>query len=89
MASCAVCFTRKNYHPIISGQDAYEQIRTVPGHVSCLMVTTPDGNTVNLVVQQGSCNVPATYQALMNYLCSEYIGVFMDVYLDDIMILFK
>ena len=41
---------------------------------------------VSLVVQQGDCNVPATYQALMNYLISEYVGVFMDVYLDDIII---
>ena len=42
---------------------------------------------VSLVVQQGDCNAPATYRALVNYLfSSEYIGVFMDVYLDDITI---
>ena len=78
--------TRKKYRSIIDGQDAYEQIRIVPEHVSRSAVTTPDGNMVSLVVQQGDCNAPATYQALMNYLFSEYIGVFMDVYLDDIII---
>ena len=49
-------------------------------------VTTPDGNMVSFVIQIGDCNAPATYQALMNHLFSEYIGRFMDVYLDDIVI---
>ena len=68
----------KKYHSIIDEQDAYEQIRIIPEHVPRTAVTTPDGNMVSLVVQQGDCNAPATYQALMNYLFSEYIGVFMD-----------
>ena len=37
-------------------------------------------------MQIGDCNAPATYQALMNYIFSPYIGVFMDVYLDDIVV---
>ena len=45
-----------------------------------------DGNMVSLVVQQGDCNAPATYQALMNHIFGEHIGIFMDVYLDDIVI---
>ena len=49
-------------------------------------MTTPDGNMVSLVAQQGDCNAPATYQALMNHLFSSYIGRFMDIYLDDIVI---
>ena len=53
-----------------------------PEHVSRSMVTTPDGNMVSQVIQIGDCNAPATYQALMNH----YIGRFMDIYLDDIMI---
>jgi hypothetical protein len=47
---------------------------------------TPEGNMVSLVLQQGDCNAPATYQALMNFLFSSYIGRFMDIYLDDIVI---
>jgi hypothetical protein len=34
----------------------------------------------------GDCNAPATYQALMNHIFSPYIGRFLDVYLDDIII---
>ena len=47
---------------------------------------TPDGNMVSHVVQQGDCNTPATYQALMNHFFGEFIGIFMDVYLNDIII---
>ena len=46
----------------------------------------PDGNMVSLVVQQGDCNAPAMYQALMNHIFGMYIRIFMDVYLDDIII---
>jgi len=77
---------RKLYRSMIDGQDAYEQIRVIPEHVSRMAVTTPDGNMVSLVVQQGDCNAPATYQALMNHIFGEHIGIFMDVYLDDIII---
>ena len=41
---------------------------------------------ISLVIQQGDCNAPATYQALMNYLFSSYLGRWMDVYLDDIVV---
>lgn len=76
-------------HKYVSSLDrcnAYEQIRIVPEHVERSAVTTPNGNIVSLVLQQGDCNGPATYQSLMNHLFSAYIGVFMDVYLDDIYI---
>ena len=67
-------------------KSAYEQMRIIPKHIGRTTVTTLDGNMVSLVVQQGDCNAPATYQALMNHLFSAYIGRFMDVYLDDIVI---
>ena len=67
-------------------KSAYEQIRIVPAHVEQSAVTTPDGNMVSLVAQQGDCNAPATYQALMNHIFSAYVGRFMDIYLDDIVI---
>jgi hypothetical protein len=37
-------------------------------------------------MQQGDYNAPGTYQALMNHIFANHIGVFMDVYLDDIII---
>jgi hypothetical protein len=50
------------------------------------LFTTPDGTMINHVMQIGDCNAPATYQSLMNHIFAPYIGVFMDVYLDDIVI---
>ena len=67
-------------------KNAYENIRIIPEHVPQTTVTTPDGNMVRNVVQQGDCNAPATHQALMNHIFSPYIGRFMDIYLDDIVI---
>jgi hypothetical protein len=78
--------SRCKFRSLIDGQDAYEQIRIIPEHVPRSAVSTPDGNMVSLVLQQGDCNAPATYQTLMNYLFGDYIGRFMDVYLDDIII---
>jgi Reverse transcriptase (RNA-dependent DNA polymerase) len=60
--------------------------RIVPKHVDWSTVTTPDRNIVSQVIQIGDCNAPATYQALMNHLFLLYIGRFMDVYLDDIVV---
>ena len=39
-----------------------------------------------LVMQQGDCNAGATYQTLMNHIFASYIGVFVYIYLDDIII---
>ena len=77
---------RAKFRSLIDGQDAYEQIRIIPEHVPCSTVATPDGNMVSYVIQQGDCNAPATYQSLMNYLFSAYLGKFMDVYLDNIVV---
>ena len=76
----------KPFRTALDLKSAYEQIRIVPEHIERSTVTTPDGNMVSQVIQIGDCNAPATYQALMNYLFSSYIGRFMDVYLDDIVI---
>lgn len=77
---------KKPFRSALDLKAAYEQIRIVPEHVHRTAVTTPDGNIVSNVIQQGDCNAPATYQALMNHLFSTHIGVILDVYLDDIII---
>ena len=74
------------YWTLLDMKNAYEQIRVIPEHVPRTTVTTPDGNMVSHVLQQGDCNAPATHQALMNHIFSPYIGRFMDIYLDDISI---
>ena len=76
--------SRKPYRTLIDGKDAYEQIRVEPSHVPHTAMTTPDGNMVSLVLQQGDCNTVTTYQTLMNHIFALYLGVFMDVYLDDV-----
>src|ERR1700729_3559923 len=78
--------TRHKYRTLLDGKDAYEQIRIMPEDVEKSLFTTPDGTIVSLVMQIGDCNASATYQSLMNHVFSAYIGVFMDVYLDDIVI---
>jgi len=76
----------KKYRTVIDGRDAYEQIRVVEEDVPKTLFNTPDGLMESLVLQQGDCNGPATYQTLMNHIFAGYIGVWMDVYLDDIII---
>ena len=76
--------SRRPYRSLIDGKDAYEQIRIEPEHVERTAMTTPDGNMVSLVLQQGDCNGPATYQALMNHIFAPMIGDCLSVYLDDI-----
>lgn len=78
--------SRHRYRSLLDGKDVYEQIRVDPTHVNQTAMTTPDGHMVSLVLQQGNCNVVATYQSLMNHLFGPYISVWMDVYLDDIVI---
>jgi hypothetical protein len=78
--------TRHKYRTLLDGKDAYEQIRIAPEDVEKSLFAMPDGTMVSLVMQIGDCNASATYQSLMNHIFSEYIGVFMDVYLDDIVI---
>ena len=76
----------KKYRSVLDLTAAYEQIRVIPEHVDRTAMSTPDGNMVSLVLQMGDCNAPATYQSLMNYIFSPYIGRFLDVYLDDVII---
>jgi len=76
----------RKYCSVLDGQDTYEQIHMMHEHVLCTAMTTPNGNMVSHVLQQGDCNVPATYQAVMNYIFEEYLGKWMDVYLDNIIL---
>ncbi|KAF8752463.1 hypothetical protein RHS01_07674 [Rhizoctonia solani] len=78
--------SRHKYRTLLDGKDAYEQIRVVPEDVHKTLFHTPMGTMVSHVMQQGDCNAGATYQALMNHIFAPYIGVFMFVYLDDIVI---
>ena len=76
----------KPYRSLIDGKDTYEQIHVVPEHIARTLFNTLDGTMVSEVMQQGDCNAGVTYQSLMNHLFAPYIGVWMDVYLDDIVV---
>ena len=80
------CMAGKPFQTTLDLKAAYEQIQIIPEHVPRTGVTTPDGNVICHVIQQGDCNALATYQLLMNHIFSWYLGVFMDVYLDNILI---
>ncbi len=70
----------------MDSSDAYKQVYIKPEHVERSAASTPDGNMLSLVMQQGDCNAPAMFQAIMNHIFSNYIGQFMDIYLDDLIV---
>ena len=71
---------------LIDGKDTYKQIRVDLDDISKTVFNIPDGTMVSLVMQQGDCNAGATYQTLMNLIFADYIGVFLLVYLDDMVV---
>lgn len=76
-------------HPyclLLDEKDAYEQIRVVPEDVHKTLFATPDGTMISYVMQIGDCNAGTTYQSLINHIFRPYIGIFMDIYLDNIVI---
>ena len=78
--------TRAKYRSVIDLQNAFEQIRIDPRDVENSAMATPDGPMLSEVLQQGDCNAPATFQTVMNDLFTPYLGRFVDIYLDDIMV---
>ncbi|KAG8714544.1 hypothetical protein FRC09_017514 [Ceratobasidium sp. 395] len=78
--------TWHKYRSLIDGKDAYEQIRVEPEDIKKTLFTSPSGTMESEVMQIGDCNAGATYQTLMQAVFSEYIGDFMYVYLDNIIV---
>lgn len=77
------------YRSSIDLADAYEQVRVKPEHVERTAMTTPDGTMISQVMQQGDCNASATFQLVMTRIFAPYIGDFLEVYLDDLIIYSK
>lgn len=77
---------KAKYRSIVDGKDAYEQIRIEPEDVKYSAMATPDGPMLSRVMQQGDCNAVATFQTIMTNLFSPWLGKWVDVYLDDIVI---
>jgi Reverse transcriptase (RNA-dependent DNA polymerase) len=78
--------THHPYCTVIDGCDTYEQICVHPPNVNHNLLMTLDGMMRSLVMLQGDCNSGATFQLIMVSKLAPYIGVFVDVYLNDIII---
>jgi hypothetical protein len=65
-------------------KDAYYQIRVREGDIWKTAIKTPFGLYEWVVMPQGLCNAPATFQRYMNFILREYIGDFCEAYMDDI-----
>ena len=66
--------------------EAYEQVRVLAKDVPKTVFATIFGTYESLVMQQGDCNAPSTFQRLMTRLFFRQIGKRVHVYLDDIFI---
>ena len=77
---------RAKFRSKLDMSDAYEQIRVIAKDIGKTAFATIFGTYLSLVMQQGDCNAPATFQRLMTHIFREYIGIFVHVYLDDIFI---
>lgn len=58
------CTAKALYKSMLDMQSAFEQQRVESQNIYKTATTTPDSNIESLVVQQGNCNAPASYQAL-------------------------
>ena len=66
--------------------DAYYQMDVHPDDIWKTAFKTPFGMFEWLVMPQGLCNAPATWQRYMNWVLREHVGKICYVYIDDIVI---
>ena len=66
--------------------NAYKQVQIKLEDVWKMAFTMIYGTYISLVMQQGDCNAPVTFQHLMTVIFRDHIVCFMYICLDDIFI---
>ncbi|HUI24325.1 MAG TPA: reverse transcriptase family protein, partial [Nitrososphaerales archaeon] len=77
---------KAKYRRKLDCPNSYYQMAMHPDDVHKTAFKTPFGLFEWLVMPQGLCNVPATWQRFMNWVLRKYVGKICHVYIDDIAI---